>query len=278
MRKHTIKLVERLIQVDALVSVLDALRPKGFYFPGESHDFWEGVFVYEEEVTATADERVYQLGPGKLLLHKPMEFHRIWAAKDCVPRLINISFQANGPIMKRLENSCFDLDEEQQRQFWEVVGAFSRALQLKNEQDTAAYQVAANLTASLLEVFLIRLSEKQEYTHQAQSVNEERYSKIVQIMKENCHRNLSLDELAELCEMSVSNIKRIFGLYSDMGIAKYFLALRMRRAMELIDKGMRPSEVAEKLQYQEPSYFYTVFKRETGMTPTQYRNRYKKQK
>ena len=64
-------------------------------------------------------------------------------AKDCVPRLINISFQANGPIMKRLENSCFDLDEEQQRQFWEVVGVFSRALQLKNEQDTAAYQVAA---------------------------------------------------------------------------------------------------------------------------------------
>ena len=277
MRKHTIKPVERQIQVNALVSVLDALRPKGFYFPGESHDFWEGVFVYEGEVTATADERVYQLGPGKLLLHKPMEFHRIWAAKDCAPRLINISFQAKGQIMQRLENSCFELNEEQQQQFWKVAEVFAQAVRIKETQDVEAYQVAATLTAAMLEVFLIRLSEHTEYTQRAQSANEERYSKIVQVMQANCHKNLSLAELAELCQMSISNMKRIFGLYSDVGIAKYFLAMKMRRAMELMDRGMHASRVAEELQYPEPSYFYTVFKRETGMTPAQYRNRRKKQ-
>ena len=277
MRVHTVKPVERVVQVETLVSALDVPRPKGFYFPGESHDFWEAVFVYEGEVTATADERVYQLCPGKLLLHKPMEFHRIWAAKDCSPRLINLSFQARGPVMKRLENGCFDLKVEQQRELWNVVRVFTKVMELQKDRSSREYQLAVSMTASLLEVFLISLSENAEQSQLRPSANEERYGKIVQVMKANCNRNMSLRELADLCNMSVSNMKRIFAMYSDVGIAKFFLALKMRRAMELIDAGMRASQVAEELQYPEVSYFYTAFKRETGMTPEEYRKRYKHQ-
>ena len=90
-------------------------------------------------------------------------------------------------------------------------------------------------------------------------------------MKENCHRSLSLEELAQRCGLSVSNMKRIFGRFSDMGIAKYFLSLKMRRAMELLEEDIPASRVAEMLDFSEINYFYTVFKRETGMTPTQYK-------
>lgn len=267
--------VDRLINVDTLVSLYDEPRPKGFYFPGESHDFWEGVFIYRGDVTATADERIYQLSPGMLLLHKPMEFHRIWAAQDCEAGIINLSFRATGQAMNQLKNGCFHLNEEQQRQFREIIQMFSQALFYKESHDSHAFRLAENITASLLEVFLLHLSENSPFTQEVHSNNEERYSKIVQIMKDNCHRNLSLKELSVLCKMSLSNMKRIFAMYSDVGIAKYFLALKMRHAMELIDKGAPFNSIAETLQYPEVSYFYTVFKRETGMTPSQYRNRNK---
>ena len=69
-------------------------------------------------------------------------------------------------------------------------------------------------------------------------------------------------------------MKRIFRCFSDVGVAKFFMSLRMRRAMELLDKGLSASETAEQLDFSEISYFYTVFKRETGMTPTEYRKKH----
>ena len=92
-------------------------------------------------------------------------------------------------------------------------------------------------------------------------------------MKDHCHENLTLAQLAEHCQMSVSNMKRIFHLYSDVGLSKYYTTLKMRYAMELLDNGMPINQVAETLHFSDTAYFYTVFKRETRKTPSQYRNR-----
>ena len=262
--------VERLIQVDGLITVYDYIRPKGFYFPGESHDFWECVYIREGEATATADERVYQLETGKLLIHKPMEYHRIWAKEDCAPWVINISFRAHGALTEKLSCRCFDLKYEQQERFFTITKIFSRLENLK-EVNAQQYASCVNLTAALLEAFLIELADNEKDSAPSRSHNDIRYSKIVQIMKSNCNKNLSLTELAQLGQMSVSNMKRVFQVYSDVGIAKYFLTLRVRYAMELLESGMPAYRVAETLNFPDTAYFYTVFKRETGMTPAQYR-------
>lgn len=296
---------KRVLQVEDLVLILDIVRPKGFYFAGESHDFWEGVFVYKGKVTATADESVYQLDQGKLLLHKPMEFHRIWEAGESAPRFVNISFRLSGVAAKLLENTCFELDELQQEHLWEVIHAFQRVEELgwftrgqspqeasqsmetqeasqeaeaqsvSTQTDAAEWkrQLAVSKAEVLLEAFLLELIEAGEQSAHVLSSDEVRYARIVNVMKENSHRMLSVAELAELCELSVSNMKRIFACFSDVGVAKFFMSLKMRRAKELLDDGKAVKEVAALLDFDEFSYFYTVFKRETGMTPTQYRKR-----
>ncbi len=270
---NNIQTVDRLIQIDGLVTVYNSIRPKGFYFPGESHNFWECEYIQEGTVTATADERVYQLGAGKLLIHRPMEFHRAWADKNCAPWIINISFLAHGELTKKLEEQCFDLRPEQQKEFMEIAETFKRAKSMNFTENQYAYRAALNRTAALLEAFLIDLEDDEKYSSPALSLNDKRYSAIVQTMKANCHKNLSLDELANLCQMSVSNMKRIFRLYSDVGIAKYYLTLRIRHAMELLEEGVTANQIAEIMNFSDSAYFYTVFKRETGMTPAQYRDR-----
>ena len=265
--------IDPLIKVDTLELLFNQPREKGFYFSGESHDFWEMVYVHQGEVTATADERVYQLNSGKLLLHKPMEFHRIWSDSDRSSWIVNISFQAHGELTQVLANTCFDLPPDQQEQFWEIVKHFTKVMVLQNSEDTYQYRMYVHLTAALLEAFLIGLTKNQTYSFPSRSPNDERYTKIVQVMKDHCHESLSLSDLAEYCQMSVSNMKRVFHMYSGVGVAKYFMTLKMRYAMELLDKATPTNQVAEALDFPDAAYFYTVFKRETGMTPSQYRSR-----
>lgn len=263
--------IHRLIEIDSLIAVYDFPRPLGFYFQGESHDFWECVFVRNGTVTATADERVYQLTPGKLLLHKPMEFHRIWAEENCAPWVTNISFEAHGELTQKLSNRCFDLQTDQQERLFAVVSAFRQAQHAFEKGDNHLYRTYSNITSSLLEAFLIDLAENTKDNTPSKSPNDERYSQIIQVMQANLKENLSLPQLAEKCQLSVSNMKRIFSRYSDVGIAKYYLTLRLRYAMELLENGMPASRVAEALQFNDSAYFYTVFKREIGITPMQYR-------
>lgn len=264
--------VEPVLQVHTLVNVWDYRRPKRFNFPGESHDFWELVYVRDGILVATGDERVYRLDEGKLLFHRPMEFHRIWSEIEYAPWIVNLSFCASGEGMKRLEKCCFDLNESQRQQFLDITGTFQRGNNLDKMGLADACRQVRNLTAAKLEVFLLELLEQGEREQRIISEDEARFARIVKVMKQNCHRMLSLQELAELCGLSVSNMKRIFSRYSDVGVAKYFLSLKIRRAMQLLREGLPVSEVAEQLEFAETGYFSAVFKRETGMTPTAYKH------
>lgn len=262
------KPINRCICIKSIFTGIDADREKDFVFDGESHDFWEVVFVSNGEITATADERIYSLKQGMLLFHKPMEFHRLIADGENSSHLKIISFTAEGELMKRFEKRCFNLNISEQDTFSEITDYFRMACNAF-EESPENYDYLANMATTLLESFLLRLKEKSDYTPKHSSYNEEVYYRIVKTMKNNCYRQLTVNDIANLLNMSASNIKRVFALYSDIGIAKYFLNLRIRRAKELLQEGLSPYEVAEKLGF-KPNYFYTVFKREVGITPNKY--------
>ena len=266
--KHEYKPVNRCICIKSIITGIDADRDKNFVFNGESHDFWEVVFVSSGEITATADERIYNLKQGMLLFHKPMEFHRLMADGKNPSHLKIISFTAEGELMRHFENRCFNLNISEQDTFSEIADYFRKAYKAFKES-SENYGYLANIAATLLESFLLRLKERNDYTPKHSSYNEEVYYRIVKTMKNNCYRQLTVNDIANLLNMSASNIKRVFTIYSDIGIAKYFLNLRIRRAKELLQEGLSPYEVAEKLGF-KPNYFYTVFKREVGITPNKY--------
>ena len=58
-------------------------------------------------------------------------------------------------------------------------------------------------------------------------------------------------------------------ILNTMGIAK----VRINRAKELIREGvMNFSEISDMLDFDNPQYFSRVFKRETGMTPSEFKH------
>lgn len=265
---YQFKTVNRCVCIKSIITGVDADRDKNFIFSGESHNFWEAVFVSEGEITAIADEQIYKLKQGMLLFHKPMEFHRLIADGKISSHLKIISFTAEGELMRNFENRCFNLSLSEQDAFSEITDYFIKA-KFAYSNSPNNFDYISNMAVTLLEGFLLKLKEKKGNTPKHISYNEDIYYKIVKTMKNNCDKSLSVNDIARLLNMSASNVKRVFALYSDIGIAKYFLNLRIRRAKELLQEGLSPYEVAEKLGF-KPNYFYTVFKREVGTTPNKY--------
>ena len=265
---YQFKTVNRCVCIKSIIMGIDADRDKNFVFSGESHNFWEAVFVSEGEITAIADEQIYKLKQGMLLFHKPMEFHRLIADGKISSHLKIISFTAEGELMRNFENRCFNLSLSEQDAFSEITDYFIKA-KFAYSNSPNNFDYISNMAVTLLEGFLLKLKEKKGNTPKHISYNEDIYYKIVKTMKNNCDKSLSVNDIARLLNMSASNVKRVFALYSDIGIAKYFLNLRIRRSKELLQEGLSPYEVAEKLGF-KPNYFYTVFKREVGITPNKY--------
>jgi len=97
---------------------------------------------------------------------------------------------------------------------------------------------------------------------------------IKKLVEANIASNITLDELAFLCNLSLSTFKRKFIKLYGIVPSKWFLQRRMELATALLRTGKEtPSEICYKVGYESHSSFTHSFKQVFGLTPTEYRER-----
>lgn len=85
------------------------------------------------------------------------------------------------------------------------------------------------------------------------------------------HKKLSV-YLSENLHRSYYNLSRVFSNTTGITIEKYFICLKIEKAKELIILGeLNVSEIAWKLGYGSQQTFNTLFRKETGKTPREYK-------
>lgn len=134
---------------------------------------------------------------------------------------------------------------------------------------------------SLLETFLLRLNIKnskfermlfQQTSKTATQANDQKITfEIKRYLAEHLLETVSLTVLSEELGISVNTAMHIFKNNVGMGIIAYFNKLKIEKAMHLIDEGeLSFRTISERLGFESPEYFSRVFKKQTGMTPTEY--------
>ena len=248
---------------------------KDFYFAGETHDFWELVYIIKGNATVTKNNKIIHLKAGDIIFHPPMEFHRLWANDSDFTVLI-MSFVASGPAMEDLGKKILTLNILQESLLIQLKHNIDESfvpldgIYLKPDEEKP---LAVQLAMSRFELFLLDVlksnstEEKIDDTKNAMS-----FSKIIKVMNSHIGEDLTVEDLARLSNNSVSNLKRICHKYTGVGPAKHFLRLKIICAISLLENGENVNEVSEKLGFVNPSYFSVVFKRETGSTPSDIKN------
>ncbi len=84
--------------------------------------------------------------------------------------------------------------------------------------------------------------------------------------------NLSLNYVSEELKMSTYHISRVYRQHSFTTIVDMINNVRIDKAKELLTSTEEPvSEIAERTGYTNSSYFHRIFKKTTGVTPSEFR-------
>lgn len=87
---------------------------------------------------------------------------------------------------------------------------------------------------------------------------------------------LSLENIAENLHISPSHLSRTFRKSYSEPLTEYINKTRIEKAKEyLIHPGTLSYEVAELVGYHDPTYFSSIFKKYTGLSPTEFKHQYK---
>ena len=99
-------------------------------------------------------------------------------------------------------------------------------------------------------------------------------SKVKDYLQHNYMYDISLDSVSEILGMSPSYFSVMFKRSFGVGFVDYLNELRIQAAQELLDDPLRSTaEVASLVGYESANYFARIFKKKTGMTPTEYRRK-----
>lgn len=97
--------------------------------------------------------------------------------------------------------------------------------------------------------------------------------KINDMIEQHCgNPNLCLNWIADEMDMSPIYLSRVYKQNTMNAVVDVINTLRMERAKELLRHSDLPiADIAERIGYTNSSYFYRMFKKSFGVTPTDYR-------
>ena len=258
-----------------------------YYYEGESHPFWEFLYVDKGELDVTGDDRHYVLKKGQIIFHKPGEFHKLWANGEVAPNLVVVSFECDYPAMRFFEDKVLQAGDFERDCMANIISeaqsVFSTPL---NDPDTkrlvrrAEIPFAAEQMIRLdLELMLIHLQRTAAQNHSLQQpgslIREKNQKdfmeKVTAYLEANIHRRLTLEDVCRENLMGRSYLQKIFREKTGGGVMEYFGRLKIAAAKQMIRQNRNNfTEISAMLGYSSIHYFSRHFKKVTGMTPSEY--------
>ncbi len=104
-----------------------------------------------------------------------------------------------------------------------------------------------------------------------------KYGGIIRQAKKYINKNfdnpgLSLNSVAKVVSLSPNHFSTIFSQKTGQTVIEYLTAARIDRAKNLLkETNLKLYEIAQQVGYNEPHYFSFIFKKHTGLSPSEYR-------
>ena len=150
-----------------------------------------------------------------------------------------------------------------------IVNLFDSAMNAAIEERPFSQQMLAAIAEMILATAITTI-RAQILTKD--KLHSEMVAKARTIIRQNLETGMTIQQVAELVGMGYSNFRRLFRTHAGCSPAHHQQQLRLQRAKELLSATNESiKEIAFKLAFDSADYFSAKFRRNTGLTPSQYR-------
>lgn len=277
--------IANLITITKIVTIHYYEFNKSYCYDGESHNFWELVYVDAGNVKITANNKEHHLKQGEIIFHKPNEFHTIKTENDAAANVFVISFVCSSESMTFFKNKTMTVPSklrkyistilEEYLQTFNTMSSEDIKLELKENPPIGGQQ----MIKTYLEQFLILLIRSENDNHDfrifpsKESMENHLVSQIIQIIEENTYKKITVDQICNQLNYSRTYLSKIFKTAFGYTILEYILMNKIREAKKLIrEERYNFTQISDMLSFDNPHYFSKVFKKISNMTPTNYKN------
>jgi AraC-like DNA-binding protein len=219
-----------------------------------------GGFLHSDAAEYSIPERtLFAVFPGIHHWYGPepgLGWTEYWVGFDGdIPRRLGSQgfLDAANPILARGESGAF-------------MPAFTNIMDIAREERPGYHQL---LGAYVLEI-LARARYRGEEPVQDHRIRE-LVDKVKEIFQEHIYDSLDVEAVARGLGQNYKSFREEFKNYTGLSPYQYFLHMKINKAKELLGEGIYSvKEVSYKLAFQNPYYFSRLFKKKTGVSPSQW--------
>ena len=154
----------------------------------------------------------------------------------------------------------------------------SRFYELRNSSlkpnytiDKEKLKIYLSVLVDMLKDYLSALPETEKYTNKNEPQNQH-LLKATNYIKQNCTKDITVKDVADICFVSPSYLQHIFSKYRGHGINEEIIRERLQYAEALLLSTDRQiKDIAYSSGFTNSDYFCTVFKKHYKVSPLKYR-------
>ena len=258
--------------------------PHPFYMPAPHfHQDYELFILMEGGRKFFLSNTIFSLESHSTLLVEPNEPHQTTINLNSPleryvvyisPKLMETIFRENPKLRKFLEIQCSKLSDNAFCELIEFVEHIKAQLAL---QDNYSEYHLKNIVTNII-ILLLREFENNEPVPTPFEKNDIRIQAPINYILNHYQEPITLKDCADIAYMSPSHFSRQFHLITGMNFKEYLNKVRVDKACELLksDKNYSVTELTLKVGFTNSSYFTSIFRQITGLTPTEYKKAYSK--
>ncbi len=277
------------IEVSDLITIHYFEFLRGYIHDGEQHNFHELFYLDAGTNDLIYGGKKYDLKQGDLFLYSPNVYHGGNGFIDTNVDVFIISFKCESEALKSIEGKILRPSKEVKQLLKRIASEAFDTFDLKNDNPDSPGLVwksnapfaGAELIKMYLQtalILLIREQTQKTISPENNNTNSESGVKLsermILYMDNNIEtgKKVSVNEMSGIFGYSVSYLERTFKSSVGIAILQYYNNQRIAEAKKHIKaEELSMAEIATRLCFESPLYFSRVFKRITGISPSEYK-------